>query len=78
MYVVKTTSTGYSGLQLLPSYIHDPWKKRTFCELYKTQDCFIFAFSNLCYWILELLMYPVCKERKTLKLRIEKPLGGEC
>ena len=24
MYVVKTTSTGYSGLQLLPSYIHDP------------------------------------------------------
>ena len=25
MYVVKTTSTGYSGLQLLPSYTHDPW-----------------------------------------------------
>ena len=25
MYVVKTTSTGYSGLQLFTSYIHDHW-----------------------------------------------------
>ena len=52
MYVVKTTSTGYSGLQLLPSYIHDPWKSLNVSD----------QISLLLVWKMSLKVESSCRE----------------